>query len=299
MKIFNTVFLGLAHANTISKKDFCFNTIELPCAEGENCPKWRCPEGTGHGKSCEQFCSITNAEAVGIRTCVCYRQSGSLRLFVGCRWVEAIEQKCPKVDPEGFPLKPKKSVSDIIRRPHYSASVARKSSAPTRDSSTSKNVSIFRAMGVQKPKRVPTALPKTTASSGNQEDSYPQMASLGIKLEDLKVNLKSAGANDHGTFADRSEKFENCVDISADSFCESDGLVLRCKVECRNRKRVNRCTCVNGNCQWSSKCGISNERSIISEEPEKLNSIRTLKVEDGNFINLNDFINLLQSWLPK
>lgn len=53
-------------------------------------------------------------------------------------------------------------------------------------------------------------------------------------------------------------------------------------MQCRNRKRVNRCTCVNGNCQWSSKCGISNERSIISEEPEKLNSIRTINVE-GNF----------------
>jgi len=299
MKILNAVFLGLAHANAISKKDFCFNTIELPCAENENCPKWRCPEGTRHGKSCEQFCSITNAEAVGIRTCVCYRQSGAIRLFVGCRWVEAIEEKCPKVDPEGFPLKQKSSVSDIISRPHFSATVLRKSSAPTRDTSSSKNGNIFRAMGVQKAKQKPTMFPKTTASTSNQEEVFPQMASLGIRLEDLKVNLKSARDNDHGTFADRSHKFKNCVAISENSSCESDSLVLRCKVECKNRTRVNRCTCVNGNCQWSSTCGISNERSIISPEPEKLNSIRTIKVEDGNFINLNDFIALLSSWVHK
>jgi len=296
MKIFSTVFLGLAQANVISKKDFCFNTIELPCAENENCPKWRCPEGTGHGKSCEQFCSITNAEAVGIRTCVCYRQSGPIRLFVGCRWVEKIDEKCPRVDPEGFPSKQNSSVSAIIRRrPHFSSSSIRKSSAPTRDTSSSKNVSIFRAMGVQKA----TMPPKTTASTINQEKAYPQMASLGIRLEDLKVNLKSAGDNDHETFADRSEKFSNCVEIAKDSPCESDGLVLRCKVQCKNRTRVNRCTCVNGNCQWSSTCGISNDRSIITAEPEKLNSIRTIKVEDGNFINLNDFIELLSSWIHK
>ena len=59
----------------------------------------------------------------------------------------------------------------------------------------------------------------------------------------------------------------------------SSGFTLRCHVNCRNRNKVNKCVCVNGNCKWSSTCGIMNERSRISPEKETVDSIRTIKIQ--------------------
>ena len=121
-----------------------------------------------------------------------------------------------------------KPLSNIIRRrPVYSASMVRKSSAPTRDVTT-KNVSIFRAMGVQKPTLHPpttttTSTTTVTPEHNQRKTKYPSMPSLGIKLEDFKVNLKSAaGSNDEKTFGNRSEAYSNCPSIDEDSICENE-----------------------------------------------------------------------------